>query len=247
MLSPPPGSAAPGTGRCSAAGAGQRRRRRGRHGTTTSSRNTLVSGTACEVGGMPSAATSPTRATELEDHVELAGELVELLLGEGQPRQPGEVRDLLAGDWHAGHPRAPRVARRRAAAAVAIASLGGPLLHPAASRGRPAGHSGRPQRRQATAGRLGGPALVGRLARRLIRGYRHLTGRFRASFEQNGEPVLVQHRDAQRDGLVVLRARAARPTTTKSVFFDTEPVTLPPRLADRLGGLVAAEARRACR
>ena len=30
---------------------------------------------------------------------------VEFLLGEGQPRQPGQVRDLLTGNWHAGHPR----------------------------------------------------------------------------------------------------------------------------------------------
>src|SRR5205814_5328887 len=35
----------------------------GRHGTSTSSRSTFVSGTECEVGGMSAAATSPTRAT----------------------------------------------------------------------------------------------------------------------------------------------------------------------------------------
>ena len=33
-----------------------------------------------------------------EDHVELAGEHVELLLGHGQPGQPGEMGDVVAAD-----------------------------------------------------------------------------------------------------------------------------------------------------
>ena len=33
-----------------------------------------------------------------EDHVELAGEQVEFVVGDGQPGQPGQVRDFFAGD-----------------------------------------------------------------------------------------------------------------------------------------------------
>ena len=40
-----------------------------------------------------------------DDHVELAGEVVELLVGQRQPGQPGEVGDLVAGDGTR-HPRA---------------------------------------------------------------------------------------------------------------------------------------------
>ena len=37
----------------------------------------------------------------VEDGVQLAGEQVQLVVGHGQPGQPGEVRDLVSGD--AGH------------------------------------------------------------------------------------------------------------------------------------------------
>src|SRR4051794_33836276 len=47
----------------SAAGAAASTSSRSSDGTIASSRNTLVSGSACDVGGMSSAATSPTRAT----------------------------------------------------------------------------------------------------------------------------------------------------------------------------------------
>src|SRR5205807_2114658 len=48
---------------CSTAGASASTASGGRHGTGSSSRNTLVRPVACEVGGMPSAATSWTCAT----------------------------------------------------------------------------------------------------------------------------------------------------------------------------------------
>ena len=63
VMPPPPGSAAPGTARP------RRPARRPapapavRPGRRSSARNTFCSGTACEVGGISSAATSPTRAT----------------------------------------------------------------------------------------------------------------------------------------------------------------------------------------
>ena len=68
-------------------------------GATSSARSTLVSGTACVVGGMSSAAVHLADPRDrAEDDVELTGEQLQLLLGHGQPGQPGQVCDLVAGD-----------------------------------------------------------------------------------------------------------------------------------------------------
>ncbi len=49
-------------------------------------------------------------------------------------------------------------------------------------------------------------------------------------FEQNGEAVLVQNRHLQLHRLVAVLDPGLSPTTTKDVFFETEPVTFAPRL-----------------
>ena len=43
---------------------------------------------------MSSAATSPTRATRLQDHVELAGEHVQFGVGDRQSGEPREIGDI---------------------------------------------------------------------------------------------------------------------------------------------------------
>ena len=74
------GSAAPGTGRP------RRRARRtapppgSAPGAPRPARMTLVSGSACEVGGTSAVSRSPTRAIADDDLVELAGEVVELVV-----------------------------------------------------------------------------------------------------------------------------------------------------------------------
>ena len=98
-LTPRPGCAARGSGRP---------RRPGRRtsacvavsdGRTTSARKTLFSGSGWEVGGTSSAATSATWATAPEDHAELAGVGRRAsAFGEVEPRQPGQVGDLVARD-----------------------------------------------------------------------------------------------------------------------------------------------------
>ncbi len=40
-----------------------------------------------------------------DDHIELPGEVIELVIGERQPGQLGEVGDLVAGNGHSGHLR----------------------------------------------------------------------------------------------------------------------------------------------
>ena len=114
---PRPGSAGRGTGRPRRPARRRAPPSRVRHGTTTSSRSTLVSGTACEVGGMSSAATSPDLGDRLQDHVELAGEDVQLLLGDGEPRRRARCatssREMAAMG-------AMRPGRRSAAGAVCV-------------------------------------------------------------------------------------------------------------------------------
>ena len=100
------GCAGRGTGRPRRRGAGERLLlgepgRAPRRGACT-----LVSGSACEVGGMSAVATSPIREIARHDRVELPAEAVELVVVEGQPGEPGEVGDLVAGDRAAaGHAR----------------------------------------------------------------------------------------------------------------------------------------------
>ena len=114
-------------------------------------RKTLVSGSGCDVGGMSSAATSPTWATA-EDHVELAGEPVELVVGRASmPGEPGEVRDLVAGDRRHADMGSSEVGRGRrssarpgasgARAAPAARGLAGPAPAGRARRARPATRS----------------------------------------------------------------------------------------------------------
>ena len=75
---------------------------------TSSARITLVSGSACEVGGMSSAATSATRATAARITSSWPAKWSSSSSVEREPGQPRQVRDLVAGDRHArvlGHAR----------------------------------------------------------------------------------------------------------------------------------------------
>ena len=69
-----------------------------RPGTTTSSRNTLVSGSGCEVGGMSSPATPLIEATDSRITDQLRREVVELGVGQVDPGEVGQVGDLVTGD-----------------------------------------------------------------------------------------------------------------------------------------------------
>ncbi len=69
-----------------------------RPGRRSSARNTFSSGTACEVGGISSGRDLTDAGDGAEDDVELAGEQVELTVGDGEPGEPGEVRDLVPAD-----------------------------------------------------------------------------------------------------------------------------------------------------
>ena len=128
---------APGTGRPRPPARRRAPPPRSSAGRTSSARITLVSGSACDVGGMSSAATSATRATDVDDDVELAGEAVELVVGQRQPGQPGEVRDLVAGDRRravearggtprrSGHPQQGLVGRARSSCGAGRTASGG--------------------------------------------------------------------------------------------------------------------------
>ena len=84
----------------SAAGAPASTSASGNEGTTSSGRNTLVSGRAWEVGGMSSAATSDTWATDSQDHVQLRRQVGQLVVGQLDPGQPGQVGHVLRGQGH---------------------------------------------------------------------------------------------------------------------------------------------------
>ena len=127
-------------------------------GRTSSARITLVSGSACEVGGT-SAVSIADPGDGADDRVELAAEVVELVVVERQPREPGQVGDLVAGDRHAA------AAARHAGRAI-LGSGPAPSYGPAhrASGAARRQTSGRRAVRSQPAGDLGRPA-----ARRLIR------------------------------------------------------------------------------
>ena len=81
-----------------ASGAFASARSRGRHGRGSSGRSTFSRSTTCEVGSTPSRSSSPICSMCLEDRRQLAGHLLDLLVGEPQPGEPGDVEDLLAID-----------------------------------------------------------------------------------------------------------------------------------------------------
>ena len=83
---PRPGSAGPGTAAPRRPGRRTAPRSRRRPGRTTSARKTLVSGTACDVGGTSSRRHLGDLRDRVEDHVELPGEVVELVVGRGSSR-----------------------------------------------------------------------------------------------------------------------------------------------------------------
>ena len=138
----------------SASGAPASTSSRGSDGRTTSGRVTFSIGTACVVGGTSAASvTSRDLRDGAEDDVELRGQAVELGVVEGEPRQPREVRDLLAGDLgHAaplqgGQDRAePRRRRRRAATcpqSIGAGTTGARVLPAARGPARPPRHARR--------------------------------------------------------------------------------------------------------
>ena len=69
-----------------------------RPGRRSSARKTFCSGTACEVGGISSAATSPTRATAPRMTSSWPANRSSSRVGDGEPGEPGEVRDLVPAD-----------------------------------------------------------------------------------------------------------------------------------------------------
>ena len=104
-MPPPPGSAAPGSAAVLGGGRPGERLLGGERRPDLVGRKTLVSGSACEVGGMSSAATSCTRATAAMMSSSWAAKWSSSSSPQRQPGQPGEVGDLLAGDaGHAGDP-----------------------------------------------------------------------------------------------------------------------------------------------
>ena len=85
----------------SAAGAMASTSSRSRLGRTSSARSTLTSGSGCAVGGTSLVSSAATCARVLEDHLELRGEVLDLVVGE---REPGQLRDVLdVGAREPGH------------------------------------------------------------------------------------------------------------------------------------------------
>src|SRR5262249_56384824 len=47
-----------------------------------------------------------------DDHVKLRGQVIQFILGQGEPGEPGEVCDVVTSDWHGCNPRVRAPARR---------------------------------------------------------------------------------------------------------------------------------------
>ncbi len=69
-----------------------------RHGSTVSGRNTLTSLSGLPVGSTPVTSTAWIWLTWLEDGVQLAGEAVQLVLGQREAGQARQVGYLVSGD-----------------------------------------------------------------------------------------------------------------------------------------------------
>ena len=67
-------------------------------GSTTSGRVTLTDFSGLSVASTPVTSTAWIWLTWLEDGVELAGEAVQLVVGQGEPGQAREVGNLVSGD-----------------------------------------------------------------------------------------------------------------------------------------------------
>ena len=73
---------------------------RGSDGRSTSSRNTFVSGRVCDVGSMSSAATSENPGDRIQDHLELRSQVLELIGGELDPGQLGQIGHIAGRQCH---------------------------------------------------------------------------------------------------------------------------------------------------
>ena len=92
-------------------GAGSSARSRGRLGSGSSARQTFSSATTWEVGSTPSRSSAEIRSTCSRMPESSRGHPLDLLLGELEPREPGDVENLVAIDHERLRSRTDRMPR----------------------------------------------------------------------------------------------------------------------------------------